>query len=142
MKQLLILFTLLISLSGISQKKDTTKIGPKIQFLNTVIDYDTIERYSNGSRVFTFYNIGDEPLIIGRVKSGCSCTVAKLEKDTILPGERGEITASYNTRKPGNFNRPLTVYSNSSTGSVNIIYLKGFVLDTKRFYGVERKKKK
>lgn len=141
MKHLLFLTLLLIGLVSFAQS-DSTKTGPILTFLNKTIDYDTIERYDNGYRTFTFYNTGDEPLIIKRVKSGCSCTVTKLVKDTIMPGERGEITAKYNTKKPGKFNRKLTVYSNSSVKQVTYIYLRGFVLDSKRFYGVERKKKK
>ena len=140
MKHILLFLFFVVSFSILSQK-DTTKTGPILSFLNITIDYDTIERYASGYRTFTFYNTGDEPLIIKRVKSGCSCTVAKLKKDTIQPGERGEITAKYNTKKPGKFNRKLTVYSNSSTRPITYIYLRGFVLDTKKFYGIERKKK-
>lgn len=139
MKKLLFLSILFISATAISQT-DTIKKGPILTFLNTTIDYDTIERYDDGYRTFTFYNTGDEPLILTSVKSGCSCTVAKLKKDTIQPNERGEITAKYNTKKPGAFNRKLTVYSNSSVKPVYYIYLKGFVLDSKKFYDIEKKK--
>ena len=114
------------------------KKGPEITFLNMTFDYDTIERYSNGTRTFTFYNTGDEPLVIKKVKSGCSCTVPSYTKDTIPPLGRGEISAGYNTRKYGSFNRELTVHSNATNGSVKI-RIKGVVIDPKKKWGVERK---
>ena len=107
---------MIIGLNGNSQN-DSIKKGPQIKFLNSILDYDTIERYSNGSRTFIFYNMGDEPLLITKVKSGCSCTVPKYSKDSIQPGQRGEIIAKYNTKKPGKFNRNLTVTSNASNQS-------------------------
>lgn len=135
---LLILFSSIISL-GFSQTTAVVKKGPEITFLNTVIDYDTIERYSNGTRTFHFYNTGDEPLIITKVKSGCSCTVANYTKDTIFPGGRGEISATYNTRKYNAFNRDLTVYSNAKNGNPIKIWIKGFIIDPVKMWGVEKK---
>ena len=89
---------------------------------------------------FTFYNTGDEPLIISEVKSGCSCTVPSYTKDTVFPGERGEISAKFNTKKPGKFDRPLTVFSNATNASKVTINITGFVLDTKKKWGIEHKK--
>lgn len=119
-------------------QETTTKKGPEIKFLNLTYDYDTIERYSNGTRTFTFYNIGDEPLIIKKVKSGCSCTVPSYTKDTIPPFGKGEISARYNTKKYGKFNRELTVFSNATNGRVNI-RIKGVIIDPKKTWGVEPK---
>ena len=83
---------------------------------------------------FNFYITGNEPLLITRVKSGCSCTEAKCTKDTILPGGRGEITARYNTKKSGNFDRELTVYFNTGGKTITTkIKIIGFVLDTKKY---------
>lgn len=142
MKTLLTATFISVIFCGFSQNEETKQHHDKITFLNTVINYDTIERYSDGNRTFNFYNTGNEPLVITRVKSGCSCTVAKYTKDTILPGGRGEITARYNTKKPGRFDRELTVYSNSGGKTITTkIGIIGFVLDTKKIYGIEKKKK-
>lgn len=130
---------LFLLLTSVSWSQDSLKTGPILQFLQTTIDYDTIERYSNGTRTFTFYNTGDEPLVIKNVTSGCSCTVPGYSKDSINPGERGEIQASFNTRKPIPFNQTLKVYSNSSTGSTSEIHITGVVIDPKKVWGIERK---
>ena len=44
---------------------------------------------------FGFVNAGANPLTIESAKSSCGCTVAKLEKATYAPGERGEIHARF-----------------------------------------------
>lgn len=138
MKTLLLVVTFfMIAIASIGQ--DTLKKGPILQFLQTTIDYDTIERYSNGTRTFVFYNTGDEPLVIKKVKSGCSCTIPNYTKDTIYPGERGEIKASFNTKKPIPFDQELKVTSNSSAGKKVEIRIKGVVIDPKKVWGIERK---
>lgn len=137
----IILFSLILY-SGIQSpaQSDSNKVGPQLTFLNTEINYDTIERYSNGTRTFIFYNTGDEPLVIKKVKSGCSCTISSYTEDTIYPGGKGEINAGYNTRKPGKFDRKLTVHSNATNGGKRKIRIIGFVLDPKKYYGVESTK--
>jgi len=78
MKQLItILFIGLISFSINAQAK--------IEFKSDTIDYGTIEKGSDGVRVFEFTNTGDEPLIISKVSSSCGCTIPKKPKDPILP---------------------------------------------------------
>ena len=140
MKQIITLLLLSISFAGLSSEVDSVPVGPQITFLHTTFDYDTIERYSNGTRTFIFYNTGDEPLLITHVKSGCSCTVPSYSKDTIFPGERGEINAKYNTKKPGKFNRPLTVFSNATNSSSVKINITGVVIDPMKKWGIKRKK--
>ena len=63
----------------------------KIEFESETIDYGTIEKGSDGVRVFKFKNTGDAPLVVSAVKSTCGCTVPKKPTAPILPGESGEI---------------------------------------------------
>lgn len=139
MNKTLLIFLTCLPMCLSAQQMESQESFPIITFLNRTIDYDTIERYSNGHRTFTFYNTGTAPLIVNRVKSGCSCTVASFTKDTLLPGERGQISAKYNTKKPGKFERELVVYSNAKDHSLTKIWIKGYVLDTKLHYGIEKK---
>jgi hypothetical protein len=140
MNKTLLIFLTCLPMCLSAQQMESQESFPIITFLNRTIDYDTIERYSNGHRTFTFYNTGTAPLIVSRVKSGCSCTVASFTKDTLLPGERGQISAKYNTKKPGKFERELVVYSNAKDHSLTKIWIKGYVLDTKLHYGIEKNK--
>ena len=61
---MLILFVGLISLGMMAQEKVA-----KIEFKTDTIDYGTIEKGSDGIRVFEFTNTGNAPLIISNVKS-------------------------------------------------------------------------
>jgi len=46
--------------------------------------------------VFKFENKGSTPVHIKTVKLSCGCTTAALAKNDIAPGEKGEITATFN----------------------------------------------
>jgi len=46
--------------------------------------------------VFKFENKGSTPVHIKTVKPSCGCTTAALAKNDIAPGEKGEITATFN----------------------------------------------
>ena len=86
----------------------------KIEFESQTIDYGTIEKGSNGVRVFKFKNTGNAPLIVSNVKSSCGCTVPKKPTAPIMPGKSGEIEVKYATNRTGGFSKTITVYSNAS----------------------------
>lgn len=59
---------------------------------------------------FRYENKGDTPVRITGVKSSCGCTVAKPTKEVIAPGEKGEITATFNIGgRTGLQNKMITV---------------------------------
>ncbi|WP_440880734.1 DUF1573 domain-containing protein [Tenacibaculum sp. C7A-26P2] len=85
----------------------------EIQFDEETIDYGKIAPGSEGKRVFKFTNVGDEPLIIESVQSTCGCTVPKKPEKPIMPGEKGEIEVSYDTKRKGGFSKAITIISNA-----------------------------
>lgn len=46
--------------------------------------------------VFKYENKGDTPIHIKAVKPSCGCTTAALAKNDVAPGEKGEISATFN----------------------------------------------
>ena len=46
--------------------------------------------------VFKYENKGDAPVHIKAVRPSCGCTTAALAKSDVAPGEKGEITATFN----------------------------------------------
>lgn len=46
--------------------------------------------------VFKYENKGDAPIHIKAVRPSCGCTTAALAKNEVAPGEKGEITATFN----------------------------------------------
>ncbi|WP_303317135.1 DUF1573 domain-containing protein [Flavivirga abyssicola] len=136
MKQLItILFIGLISLSVNAQGKVA-----KIEFKTDTIDYGTIEKGSNGVRVFEFTNTGDAPLIISKVSSSCGCTIPKKPKDPILPGKTGEIEVKYDTNRVNPIRKTITVISNADTPTV-ALKIKGLVVDSSKKSVLEKKDK-
>ena len=45
---------------------------------------------------FTYQNTGKQPVHFKSVKASCGCTTAQTQKDEVPPGEKGEITATFN----------------------------------------------
>ncbi|MEM5566016.1 DUF1573 domain-containing protein [Psychroserpens sp. AS72] len=101
-----------------------------IKFKTEVVDYGTITQNSDGTRVFTFTNTGDAPLLITNVKASCGCTVPTYSKAPILPGESGELNIKYDTKRLGNFTKTVTVTSNAEGGN-KILKIKGNIIAAK-----------
>ena len=98
----------------------------EFKFEQETIDYGKIEKASEGARVFVFTNVGNQPLIIETIKSSCGCTVPKKPEAPIMPGEKGEIKVSYDTKRVGGFSKSITISSNAKIPR-KIIKIKGFV---------------
>lgn len=101
-----------------------------LTFEKEVVDYGTIEQHADGTKIFSFKNEGDAPLIISNVKTTCGCTVPNYSKDPILPGDSGELEIKYDTKKLGAFTKTITVYSNAKEGK-KTLKIKGTVVAAK-----------
>ena len=98
----------------------------EFKFESETIDYGKIDKGSDGERIFTFSNVGDQPIIIKNIKSSCGCTVPKKPEEPIMPGEKGEIKVSYDTKRVGGFSKSITIFSNA-TEAAKVIRIKGIV---------------
>lgn len=123
---ILVLAIGLFNASSAEFDKYDTKVAV-IKFETEVIDYGTIEQNSDGTRVFTFVNEGDAPLLITKVKASCGCTVPTYSKAPIQPNESGEIEIKYDTKKLGAFTKTITVTSNAEGGN-KILKIKGNIV--------------
>ncbi|MDP5158688.1 MAG: DUF1573 domain-containing protein [Flaviramulus sp.] len=112
----------------------------KIEFKTETIDYGTIEKGSNGLRVFEFTNTGNEPLIISKVSSSCGCTIPKKPEDPILPGKTGQIEVKYDTNRVMPIRKTITVISNADTPTV-ALKIKGEVIDSTKLSLLDKKEK-
>ena len=98
----------------------------EFKFESETIDYGKIDKGSDGERIFTFSNVGDQPIIIKNIKSSCGCTVPKKPEEPIMPGEKGEIKVSYDTKRVGGFSKSITIFSNATEAN-KVIRIKGIV---------------
>lgn len=98
----------------------------EFKFEKETINYGKIAQNSNGVRVFEFVNVGKSPLVITRVQASCGCTVPKKPEQPILPGEKGKIEVSYDTKRVGGFSKSITIFSNAKNAR-KVIRIKGVV---------------
>ena len=129
-----IITVLFINVSVFSQEKVDTK--PAFEFVTETINYGKIALGSNGVRVFEFINTGKSPLIITNIKASCGCTVPKKPEQPIMPGEKGKIEVSYDTKRPGGFSKAITIFSNAKTPR-KMVKIKGYV---EKAISLEKKK--
>ena len=102
-------------------------ISAEIKFEKEFIDYGTIEPSSEGTRVFTFINNGNAPLIIKNVQSSCGCTIPKKPEAPIDPGKKGEILVRYDTNRIGMFSKSIIVTSNANSNPIVTLKISGIV---------------
>ena len=120
-KLVLVIFIGLLGFGLTAQEKKA-----KIEFKQETVDYGTVEKGSNGVRVFEFTNTGDAPLIVSKVSSSCGCTIPKKPEEPILPGKTGEIQVKYDTNRVGPIRKAVTVISNAETPT-KVLKIKGEV---------------
>ena len=113
-----ILLTLLLALA----------MGATFEFDKTVHDFGEISLKDGPlSCTVTVTNTGEEPLTIFAVVSTCGCTGATWTRESIAPGDSGEVSVTYtNDEGPYPFDKALTVYTSAQKKPV-ILHLKGVV---------------
>jgi hypothetical protein len=89
----------------------------EIKFDKLVHNFGTFsEKEPVVSCIFTFTNVGEQPLVINQAVASCGCTVPEYTKTPVQPGEKGELKVTYNgTGKfPGHFKKSITVRTNGA----------------------------
>lgn len=106
--------------------------APVMQFENEVLDYGTVKFDGNGVREFKVKNVGKSPLTITNVQGQCGCTSTTIDgkpgwpQEPVLPGKTAVIRVKYDTKRPGPFEKNVTVTSNSKEPS-KVVKIKGVV---------------
>ena len=126
MKKLIIsLISVLVFMSYVNAQQK----GANISFEKETHDFGKIKE--DGGKVeykFVFTNTGNSPLIITKVKASCGCTSPTWTEKPVMPGQKGFVKAVFDpVRRPGNFNKSISVESNSEKGR-NILRITGEVL--------------
>ena len=106
------------------------KSGDEIWFEEIVHDYGEIPQDGDGSWSFRFRNIGEETIVINRVRSTCGCAVPAWSREPIEPGGSGVIRVEYNTGLTGTFLKSVYVYSSAANSPVKL-QIKGKVVAEK-----------
>lgn len=111
-----------------AQDETSNVSAAEIQFDELSTDIGEISRSENPLRthVFEFTNIGQDPLVIHSADGFCECTVVEFSTDSVMPGQRGKITATYDAKigNLGVFHKTIEVRYNGSKDPV-ILTLSG-----------------
>jgi Protein of unknown function (DUF1573) len=94
--------------------KDSTLFTTISWLDSTTRDFGRIPEGRKLEVAFRFKNTGSKPLIIERVQPSCGCTVAEQPEAPIMPGDTGEIKASFNSEgRVGINHKKIYVYANT-----------------------------
>jgi hypothetical protein len=86
---------------------------PKIEFEQTVRDFGNVRPFDTLTGSFKFKNTGSGVLKVQQPSSNCGCAVATLKKDTLDPGEIGEVNFTWKIgQSKGSLRRSIAVASN------------------------------
>lgn len=101
----------------------------KLKFKEETREFGKIQQGKPVTHEFVFTNTGNAPVVISNATATCGCTTPEWSKEPILPGKTGIVKATFNAAVMGQFNKPVTVYTNAETPTVTV-YLKGEVVES------------
>ena len=104
------------------------RFGGRVELDRLVYDFGDIQTTQGPvSCSYTVRNISDKPVTILNVLSSCGCTDVKWTKESIPPGGKGTISATYkNEDGPYPFDKTLTAYF-SDVKQPAVLHLRGVV---------------
>jgi len=85
------------------------------------------------SAVFTFTNVGEQPLVVNQATAACGCTVPEFTATPVQPGEQGTIKVTYNGEGMfyGPFKKSITVRTNGEV-QMTRLYIEGEMVEEKK----------
>jgi len=87
--------------------------GPEIKFEQAEINYGILKKGDDGVRYFIFTNTGTAPLVIRNAKGSCGCMLTDWPKEPIMPGQKGKIKVTYDTKRVGSFTKSVILSLNT-----------------------------
>ena len=117
MKRIILALTMLVAMVA------TASAQAEIKFEKVVHNFGTFEETAPVQKaVFTF----------NHAIASCGCTVPSYTKQPIAPGQKGQISVTYNGKGmfPGHFKKSITVRTNGNV-EMSRIYIEGVMNEKK-----------
>ena len=77
---------------------------------------------------FKYENVGNTPVHFKSVHASCGCTTAQTQKEQVAPGQKGEITATFNIGgRTGTQIKTVTVQTDEPEPSTTVLTLKAVI---------------
>ena len=93
-------FGVLVSHPCSDAAEPTASGTPTIAFATNFCDLGKLTAIEKITGSFTFTNTGDAVLKVEPPLASCDCTEPKVTRDTLQPGETGQVTYTINLEKP------------------------------------------
>ncbi len=77
---------------------------------------------------FVMKNSGSTPLTVRDVRTSCGCTTVSYPQSPVAPGQSFSVSAVYDAKTMGHFNKQIGVYSDASATPL-MLTIKGVVVD-------------
>ena len=102
-----------------------------MEWMDSILNLDTIIEGEKKSLVFRFKNTGDKPLYLSDVRPTCGCTITDYTKNAVMPGQMGQVTGIFNSANhPGSFRKAITAKANTRNIAISYLIFTGFAKDT------------
>ena len=111
-----------------AQPAPVTGPAPKLTCAEPTHSFGEVDEDQKVEHEFIIKNEGDAPLENISTKTSCGCTVAKLDKTTLAPGEETKIAATLSVKgRQGELSKTITVSSNDPVTPNFVLTLTGSV---------------
>lgn len=95
----------------------------KASFAKEEHDFGTMKKGEVVQHVYEVTNTGDKPLYINSVQPACGCTAPDYTKDAIAPGEKGQVTLSFDSKNfSGAVTKTAQVFMNAGNSPVTLSF--------------------
>lgn len=103
-------------------------LSPQVVFDEKINDLGDIMQGEVVTSEFTITNAGQKTLILRKIDTNCGCTVAKIDKNDIIPGESIQLKVAFDSgSRKGTQHKTIIVYSNDPRNSVTLLTVKSSV---------------
>ena len=114
--------------SGASEAAATGKTGPKLEVDEASLDLGEMWGDQQKEHAIVLRNVGDDTLVVTKVKGSCGCTVIKTYDRQIAPGKEGKLPFTLNTRgMQGAVRKSVTIWTNESANEQTRVSIHGTV---------------
>jgi hypothetical protein len=124
------LFFLGLYVLALAQNENLSKA--RIFLPNTRWDFGYVSKGGSVSHIFQVKNIGEDTLILVRVRPGCGCTMVPFFKDHLAPDETSDLEVIFDTQKlrAGKTSKSIQITSNDPTKPFEELHFTASVGDT------------
>ena len=103
------------------KEQETSAIQTTVELSTQELDFGSFPKEETKTGEILFKNTGDKPFVIHDVVTSCGCTKVDYPKIPTPPGGTLKFTITYESDKPGHFNKSLKVYSNMKESPMKLV---------------------